>query len=133
MKTHHFIIVGAVSMAIAVLMGAFGAHGLKTQLTEYAMGVYQTAVQYQIYHSLGLILIGAIGQIPNMPHKGLTRSGLAMALGILIFSGSLYLLAFTGIKWLGAITPVGGLLMVISWLLLAWTVFKHSSFRQNTP
>ena len=116
-----FILVGTINAALVVVLGAFGAHGLKARLAEDMMSVYQTAVQYHCYHALGLILIGIIAF--HLPASNWLRwSGWIMFTGILVFSGSLYLLALTQTRWLGMITPIGGLAFIISWLLLARAV-----------
>ena len=118
-----FLIAGAVNAMLAVGLGAFGAHGLKSRLSAELLAVYQTGVQYHGYHALGLILIGIIAL--HLPASvWLKWSGGLMLVGILCFSGSLYLLAITGIRWLGAITPLGGLAFLIAWLLLAVAVFR---------
>ena len=112
-----FIALGAVSAFISVGAGAFGAHGLKQVLDQEMLAVYQTAVDYQVFHSLGLIMIGALEKIsPRHCHRVAAWTMLA---GIIIFSGSLYILSTTGIKWLGMITPVGGLCFLAAWLILA--------------
>ena len=112
-----FIGLGAVSAFIAVSAGAFGAHGLKQLLDSEMLAVYQTAVDYQVFHSLGLIMIGILEKIaPRHCHQVAAWTMLA---GIFIFSGSLYILSTTGIKWLGMITPVGGLSFLAAWLILA--------------
>ena len=116
-----FILLGSLNAMLVVVLGAFGAHGLKSRLSGDMMSVYQTAVQYHCYHALGLILIGIIAF--HLPTSGWLRwSGWTMFAGILVFSGSLYLLALTQTRWLGMITPVGGLTFIISWLLLARAV-----------
>lgn len=110
-------------MALSVLFGAFGAHALKTRLTPEMMQVYQIGVQYQFYHSLGLLFAGIIGfQIES---KWVGRSAMFLALGIILFSGSLYLIALSGIKAIGAITPIGGLSFVAGWISLAIAVWKR--------
>ena len=119
---NHFIGFGAASMFIAVSAGAFGAHGLKHLLSAEMLAVYHTAVEYQMYHSLGLILIGLL--LKNNDNTGIRPSGWLMLAGIVIFSGSLYLLSTTGILWLGAITPIGGLCFLAAWFNLAWQFFK---------
>lgn len=112
-----FIGLGAVSAFIAVSAGAFGAHGLKQLLDSEMLAVYQTAVDYQVFHSLGLIMIGILEKIsPRHCHR---LAAWTMLAGIFIFSGSLYILSTTGIKWLGMITPVGGLSFLAAWLILA--------------
>jgi uncharacterized membrane protein YgdD (TMEM256/DUF423 family) len=119
-----FIVLAAFSGMLAVGLGAFGAHALKTRLDETALSVYQTAVQYQFYHSLALLGVGLFC-LWQPQSRLLLASGIAFLAGTLVFSGSLYLLSFTGIRWLGAITPIGGLAFMAGWLLLllsAWTL-----------
>ncbi|MDP3180280.1 MAG: DUF423 domain-containing protein [Bacteroidota bacterium] len=107
-------------MALAVLLGAFGAHALKKVLSPDMLAVYKTGIEYQFYHSLGLLLIGLIGfQIDS---KWLRWSGILLIAGIILFSGSLYALSISGIKVLGAITPIGGLSFVAGWICLAIAV-----------
>lgn len=118
-----FLSIGAVAMAIAVALGAFGAHGLKSKLTEEMLTIFETGVQYHFYHALGLLIVGLVAHY--MPESSLLKwSGWLMVSGILIFSGSLYILAGSGIRWLGAVTPVGGICFIISWILLALGVWK---------
>ncbi|MFU8763615.1 MAG: DUF423 domain-containing protein [Haliea sp.] len=113
----------AISGAIAVAFGAFGAHALKGRLDAYALGVYETAVQYHFYHSLALLAVGILAL--NYPHVNLLRSsGWLFLLGLVVFSGSLYLLSFTGLRWLGAITPLGGLAFIAGWACLAAASWK---------
>ena len=116
--TNPFITLAAVSGMLAVALGAFGAHALKQRLDEYALGVFETAVQYHFWHSLALLAVGviALGQ-PQIPL--LRSSGWLFLLGIVVFSGSLYLLSLTGMRWLGAITPLGGLAFIAGWACLA--------------
>lgn len=106
---------GAIFMFLAVAMGAFGAHGLKGRLTPEMMDVYRTAVLYHLIHALALFALGVAAV--NLP--GRHWGGILFVAGILLFSGSLYLLSITGIKWLGAITPLGGLCFLAGWLFLA--------------
>ncbi|WP_105200644.1 MULTISPECIES: DUF423 domain-containing protein [unclassified Pseudoalteromonas] len=106
-----FLVLGAIFAGLGVILGAFAAHGLKSRLSEYAIGVFQTGVEYQIYHALGLILIGVLGKLGMQ----FNVSGYFMLAGILLFSGSLYALALTGIKWFGPITPLGGLCFIVAW------------------
>ncbi len=116
--SRYFISLAAVNGLLVVGLGAFGAHALKTRLDEYALSVYQTAVQYHFYHSLALLGVGLL--CLWHPHSALLRcSGIAFALGILVFCGSLYLLSFSGLRWLGAITPLGGLAFMLGWACLA--------------
>jgi uncharacterized membrane protein YgdD (TMEM256/DUF423 family) len=124
MSNRNILAAGAVFMAMAVLLGAFGAHALKNTLAPEMLAVYKTGVEYQIYHALGLLLIGLIGF--HLDSKWLKRSGLLLTLGILLFSGSLYVLALTGMKIIGAITPIGGVSFVAGWICLAIAVWKRS-------
>lgn len=112
-----FIALGSLNAALAVLLGAFGAHVLKSKLTEASLAIYQTGVHYHFYHALGLILAGII-IMQNAPSSTFRWSGWLMLTGIILFSGSLYLLSITNIRWLGAITPFGGLAFIIAWLIL---------------
>jgi uncharacterized membrane protein YgdD (TMEM256/DUF423 family) len=119
-----WISIGAFSAAVAVTLGAFGAHGLKGQLTAAALETFQTGVSYQFYHSLGLILIGVI--VPaNKPSAMLSAAGWLMLAGILLFSGSLYLLSTTGIRSIGIVTPFGGLSLIVAWLMLAFGILRQ--------
>jgi uncharacterized membrane protein YgdD (TMEM256/DUF423 family) len=113
-----WIIVGAVFGALAVGTGAFGAHGLKDRLAETGKSeTYETAVRYQMYHALALVLLGLVGL--HMPAPSLTVAGVCFTAGILIFSGLLYPLALGGPKILGAIVPIGGLSFIAGWIALA--------------
>ena len=114
---------GAVFAAIAVALGAFGAHGLKDRLTQDMMDIYQTAVQYQFYHAFALILLGLM-VAQRGEGAGSATAAWAFALGILFFSGSLYVLVLTGTKWLGAITPIGGVAFLVGWAMFAWAAFR---------
>lgn len=117
------IAAGALLAGLGVVLGAFGAHGLKERLTPDLMAIYQTAVQYHFYHAFGLLMLGLF--VAWRGDSGLaTGAAWAFALGILLFSGSLYLLAFTGAKWLGAITPIGGLAFIVGWALFAWAALR---------
>jgi len=116
------IITGAISAFVAVALGAFAAHGLKQHLGEYELAIWQTAVIYQMYHALGLILIGLLS---NSLSINLNIPGWLMFSGILLFSGSLYILSLSGIKALGMITPVGGLCFLVAWLWVAVAVIKQ--------
>jgi uncharacterized membrane protein YgdD (TMEM256/DUF423 family) len=118
-----FLIAGAVAMPLAVALGAFGAHGLKSRLTEEMLNIFETGVQYHFYHAIGLLIVGFIAQyLPDS--KLLTWSGWLMIFGIFIFSGSLYALSISGVRWLGAITPIGGLCFIASWIFVALAVWK---------
>lgn len=113
-----FFALGALSALLAVGLGAFGAHALRSQLNDYARGIYETAVQYHFYHALALLAVGLLAF--NQPANTLVRSsGWLFLLGTLLFSGSLYLLSISGVRWLGAITPLGGLCFIAGWACLA--------------
>lgn len=121
-----FLLIAAISGLLAVALGAFGAHAMKARLTEDMLAVYQTGVAYHFYHTLALLVVALL--IQQYPQAGLFQwSGWAMVAGLLIFSGSLYLLSITGLKWLGAITPIGGLAFMVGWLSLAVGVYQHIS------
>lgn len=123
MNHRKILLSGAAFMALGVLLGAFGAHALKSQLSPEMLQVYKTAVEYQFYHALGLLIIGLIGfQIDS---KWLRWSGILLVAGIILFSGSLYALSISGIKILGAITPIGGLSFVAGWVCLAMAILKR--------
>lgn len=117
------LILGAVMACVGVVLGAFGAHALKDKFAEprYA-AIWETAVQYHMYHSIGLLLIGILSSEALLgPSTMLSWAGYLMFAGIIFFSGSLYVLAVTGVKKLGAITPIGGLLFIIAWVLVAFS------------
>jgi len=124
MDNQNIVKVGAIFMALAVLLGAFGAHILKQSLSSEMMAVYKTGVEYQFYHALGLLLIGLIGA--RIKSNFLRWSALLLFVGIILFSGSLYLLALTEIKGIGAVTPVGGISFVAGWICLVLAVRKRS-------
>jgi len=118
-----FITLASLSAMLAVVFGAFGAHALKHRLDAYALGVFETAVQYHFYHSLALLAVGVIAL--SQPQTALLKtSGWMFFLGILVFSGSLYLLSISGVRWLGAITPLGGLAFIGGWACLAAAGWK---------
>lgn len=117
-----FIGLGAVNAFIAVSMGAFAAHKLKATLSAEYIAVIHTAADYQFYHAAGLILIGLIYQ-QNKSQLNVF-SGWLMFIGIILFSGSLYALGLSGAKWLGMITPLGGLCFLIAWLMLAFAQLR---------
>lgn len=111
--------------ALSVMIGAFGAHALKATLEASGrMDTFETAVKYQFYHTLALLAIGLL--MYRLNDKLLDYAGLSMVGGVLVFSGSLYILCMTGIRWLGAITPIGGLLMIVGWVLLFWAIARGS-------
>jgi len=118
-----FVSLGALAAALGVVLGAFGAHALKARLPAEMLAVWQTAVQYHLWHALGLIGVGLLVQ--HLPASGPVRlAGWLMLAGIVLFSGSLYVLALSGARWLGAITPFGGACFIIGWLALAYAVVR---------
>jgi uncharacterized membrane protein YgdD (TMEM256/DUF423 family) len=124
MNVKLLLILTALSGFFSVALGAFGAHGLKTHVSEAMLSVYQTGVQYQMFHTLALLAVVSI-IFKGVDSLWLKIASYSWLLGILLFSGSLYLLALTGIKWLGAITPLGGLLFLVGWLSLALATWKE--------
>ena len=118
-----FITLASLSGMLAVTFGAFGAHALRSRLDEHALSVFQTAVQYHFYHSLALLAVGVIAL--SQPQTALLRSsGYLFVVGIVVFSGSLYLLSMSSLRWLGAITPLGGLAFIAGWGCLAAASWK---------
>ncbi len=115
-----FLLIAAIGGFVGVAMGAFGAHGLKSILTEYQLDIYKTAVSYQMWHSL---LLAVIAMLPV--HNLLRWAGWSLVAGIVLFSGSLYLLAIFNIRWLGMVTPLGGLAFLIGWALLAGRAYQQ--------
>lgn len=109
-------------LALAVAAGAFGAHALKTHLSSEMLQTWKTAVDYHFYHALGLLLIGVLTIVA--PSLQVKWPAILLFAGILLFSGSLYAMALSGIKVLGAITPIGGLSFIAGWILLLFTVWK---------
>ena len=112
---------------LAVMTGAFGAHGLRRVLDGYHLGIFETAVRYQMYHALALSIVGVIAAVPEFSRRWLMLATIAFVLGIALFSGSLYLLALSGIGWLGAITPFGGIALILGWLALIVVMLKRES------
>ena len=121
--SRRFLIAGAVNGGLAVLLGAFAAHVLKQRLNPDMLELFRTGVQYHVMHALALLAVGLVGR-RQAPDRVLELAGWSMLAGILLFSGSLYLLAWTGARWLGAITPVGGIAFVVGWLALVTAVAR---------
>jgi uncharacterized membrane protein YgdD (TMEM256/DUF423 family) len=115
-----FFLSGAVAAFIAVALGAFGAHSLKTKLSADMLNIFEIGVRYQMYHALGLIAVA--WATTRWPEANLNAAGWAFIVGIVVFSGSLYLLSASDIRWLGAITPIGGLAFLIGWAILIWSI-----------
>lgn len=117
-----FLAIGAAGGFFTVLLGAFAAHGLRDLISPGLLEAFQTGVRYQAIHSLALLVIGLL--IERSPHARLRWAGWAFATGILLFSGSLYLMAAIDIRWLGMITPFGGSAFLIGWGLLCWQFLR---------
>lgn len=120
-----FVAIGSISLAISVALGAFGAHILEDRLTQEMLDIFGIGNDYQMIHSLGLLIIGLMmNHVTNT--QLLKWSGWLLCAGILIFSGSLYILALSGVHVLGAITPIGGFAFILGWLLLAYSVLRKN-------
>ncbi len=117
-----FFLVGSISALIAVVLGAFGAHGLKGRLTTEMLNAFEVGVRYQMYHALALLAVA--GALSRWPRAEVTAAGWRFVAGTIIFSGSLYLLSLTGVRWIGAITPIGGVAFLLGWLSLVWGVWR---------
>lgn len=123
--TRFFLFSGAILAASGVALGALGAHALKSVLTEPMLDAWKTGVLYQLFHALGLLIIGLLLQL-HPESRGLVWAGSLLLIGCLCFSGSIYGLATTDLRWLGPVTPLGGLLMIGGWIGLAvsaWRLF----------
>jgi len=118
--------VGAIFLTFAVMLGAFGAHALRSRFDSYAMDVWEKAVFYHFVHALGILITSVLARSGALPSTAADRVCWLLAAGVLIFSGSLYALAATGLRTLGAMTPLGGLAFIGAWLLLAFELFRHS-------
>ncbi len=117
-----FAMAGAVMALLAVTLGAFGAHALRARVSPEDLIIFETGVRYQMYHALGLFVV--VWAASRWPGATVHAAGWLFMVGILIFSGSLSLLVLTGTRWLGAITPLGGVAMILGWGLLAWGIFQ---------
>ncbi|NNV06339.1 DUF423 domain-containing protein [Geobacillus sp. C56-T2] len=121
MKT--FVLLGALNAFLAVALGAFGAHGLEGKIPDRYLEIWKTAVQYQMFHAAGLLVVGLLlGKAPNVGLIG--AAGWVMLAGIVLFSGSLYVLSVTQLKPLGAITPLGGIAFLIAWMMIGYAALK---------
>lgn len=119
-----WIAISALNLAVAVMLGAFGAHGLKARASVEQLNWWHTATDYFFYHAIGLLALGIIAKVtPQIPIK---TSFLLIQIGIIFFCGSLYIMALGLPRILGAITPIGGALMIAGWLILAWNAFKFA-------
>ncbi|SEI43778.1 MULTISPECIES: DUF423 domain-containing protein [unclassified Achromobacter] len=122
MTDRQLTILAALNLMVAVGAGAFGAHGLKRLLTPDLLAVWQTGVMYHLVHALGLFIIALLGTRFGSPL--LSAAGLVMFVGIVLFSGSLYVLSLTGVRWLGAVTPFGGTAFLAAWAMVALAAYR---------
>nr|CAA6828550.1 MAG: COG2363 [uncultured Thiotrichaceae bacterium] len=129
MSKNRFLLLGACFGMLAVIFGAFGAHALEKIMSEQMLQRYHTGVEYQFYHVFALLITGLLQQ--HLSHRALKIAGIAFASGILLFSGSLYLYTFTGIKAFGMVTPIGGLAFIIGWICLITAIASNSSLKNN--
>src|SRR5471030_2541374 len=123
MSAKRCLLAAALALAAAVALGAFGAHALKARLGADMLATYQTAVQYHFWHALGLLGVGTL-MVRFPESRALAWIAWLLVAGLLLFSGSLYLLALTGATWLGAVTPVGGVAFIAAWVWLAWWAWR---------
>jgi len=119
-----FVVLGALNAFVSIALGAFGAHGLKDKLSAHYMDIYHTGVQYQMMHAIGLLIVGILAEKLAGQSGLIGCAGWLMFAGIIFFSGSLYVLSVTKINVLGAITPIGGVLFLVSWILVVIAVVK---------
>lgn len=119
-----FLTIAAILGGFSVMAGAFGAHALSGKISERGIEIFETAARYQMYHALALLLLGVLLKNTQSPQPLITIAGTAFIVGVAIFSGSLYALSLTGIKWLGAITPLGGVAFIAGWGCLAIATLK---------
>ena len=117
-----FFLVGSISALIAVVLGAFGAHGLKDRLSTEMLNAFEVGIRYQMYHALALLAVA--WALSRWPRAEITVAGWLFIAGTIIFSGSLYLLSLTGVRWIGAITPIGGVAFLLGWLSMVWGVWR---------
>ncbi len=117
---------GCVAMFAAVAAGAFGAHALRATLAPEMLATWHTAVEYQAWHALALLVAGVLmaRDAPAVTHPAIRAAAWLFAIGIVLFSGSLYVLALTGLRWLGVLTPVGGVAFLAGWIALAWALTR---------
>lgn len=117
-----FFAIGAISAAVAVLLGSFAAHALKGRLAPEQLAVFETGVRYQLAHALGLLAVA--WAVERFPGDAARWGGWLLLAGTVLFSGSLYLLTLTGVRWLGLVTPFGGVAFVVGWVLLAMAALR---------
>lgn len=119
-----FLSSGAILAGISVASGAFATHALKTKLDDRALAIFETGARYQMYHAIALILVGLFLSRAEFGDPLLTTSGIAFILGIVLFSGSLYALSLSGVKWLGAVAPLGGIAFMVGWICFAIAAWR---------
>lgn len=131
--SQRIFVLGTVFAGSAVAAGAFGAHALKSILDAPSLQVFDTATRYQMYHAVALCIVS--WAIDRYPEQRLEQIGWLFTIGILLFSGSLYMVSLAGIRWLGAVTPIGGLAFLAGWILLGWRIWRDSlpRTRSRTP
>ena len=122
MTARFFMIFASLSGFLAVAAGAFGAHALKKRLSPDMLNVFEVGVRYQMYHAFALMAV--VWMLSRSSSAALTVAGYSFVVGSLVFSGSLYALALSGVRWLGAITPLGGVAFLVGWLCLAWVAWR---------
>lgn len=118
--------IAGLALGLAVMLGAFGAHALKSRLDAYSMGMYERAAFYHFIHALGLLIVASLPRLGAISQSSANSVCVLLAAGVLLFSGSLYVLAVSGLRILGAVTPFGGLSFIAAWLLLAWAAFRNA-------
>lgn len=123
MDSSRMLFVGAALAGLGVAAGAFGAHMLKPILDAAMLGVFETAVRYQMYHALALCVVAGIGE--HRPTLRIAPVGWLFLCGVVLFSGSLYVLSLSAVGWVGALTPLGGVALIAGWSVLAWTVVRN--------
>ncbi|NET23586.1 MAG: DUF423 domain-containing protein [Okeania sp. SIO1H5] len=114
-----FLVIASILGGLSVVAGSFASHALKEKFSQYFLDIFQTGARLQMYHSLALLMVAFLLTIEELPQGLMVAAGYAFIIGIAIFSGSLYALSLTGIKWLGAITPIGGIALIIGWGCMA--------------
>jgi uncharacterized membrane protein YgdD (TMEM256/DUF423 family) len=131
-KSKHLLLFGGLFAGIGVALGAFAAHGLKKVLSPYLIEVFNTGVEYQFIHAIAIILCGVLSQqkLSDKSQKYFVLAAICFIIGILCFSGSLYALAITGIKWFGPITPLGGLTFMLGWGLFVYAALQINEVNQ---
>ncbi|NEQ78367.1 MAG: DUF423 domain-containing protein [Okeania sp. SIO2C9] len=117
--TRIFLVIASILGGLSVVGGSFATHALKERLSQYSLDIFQTGARLQMYHSLALLMVAFLLTIEELPQGLMLAAGYAFIIGIAIFSGSLYALSLTGIKLLGAITPIGGIALIIGWGCMA--------------